>query len=150
MLVPIPTMVLDGGLAVSITLAVMVLMTVLFIKGPLEFSTFPTVLLLATALRLGLNIASTRLILQDGHTGNEAAGQIIQAFGTFIIGGNYIIGAIVFSILVIVNFVVITKGSGRIAEVAARFTLDAMPGKQMAIDSDLSSGLITEDEAKER
>ena len=150
MLVPIPTIMLDGGLAVSITLAIMVLMTVLFIKGPLEFSTFPTVLLVATALRLGLNIASTRLILQDGHSGNDAAGQIIQAFGTFIIGGNYIIGAIVFSILVIVNFVVITKGSGRIAEVAARFTLDAMPGKQMAIDSDMSSGLITEDEAKER
>ncbi len=150
MLVPIPTPMLDGGLAISITFSVMVLMTVLFIKGPLEFSTFPTVLLVATAMRLGLNIASTRLILQDGHSGRDAAGQIIEAFGTFIIGGNYIIGAIVFSILVIVNFVVITKGSGRIAEVAARFTLDAMPGKQMAIDSDLSSGLITEEEAKDR
>ena len=141
---------LDGGLAISITFSVLILMTVLFIQAPLEFSTFPTVLLVSTSLRLGLNIASTRLILEYGHTGRSAAGGIIEAFGTFIIGGNYVIGAIVFSILVIVNFVVITKGSGRIAEVAARFTLDAMPGKQMAIDSDLSSGMITEDEARER
>jgi len=150
MLVPMPPMMLDGGLAISITFSVLILMTVLFIKTPLEFSTFPTVLLVATSLRLGLNIASTRLILEDGHTGRDAAGGIIEAFGTFIIGSSYIIGAIVFSILVIVNFVVITKGSGRIAEVAARFTLDAMPGKQMAIDSDLSAGMITEDEARER
>jgi flagellar biosynthesis protein FlhA len=150
MLVPIPTMILDGGLAVSIMFSVMILMTVLFIQRPLDFSTFPTVLLVATSLRLGLNIASTRLILENGHTGHDAAGHVIEAFGTFIIKGNPVIGAIVFSILVIVNFVVITKGSGRIAEVAARFTLDAMPGKQMAIDADLSAGLITEDEAKER
>lgn len=150
MLVPMPAMMLDGGLAISITFSVLILMTVLFIKTPLEFSTFPTVLLVATSLRLGLNIASTRLILEDGHTGRDAAGGIIEAFGTFIIGSSYIIGAIVFSILVIVNFVVITKGSGRIAEVAARFTLDAMPGKQMAIDSDLSAGMITEDEARDR
>lgn len=150
MLVPMPTFMLDAGLAISVTLSVLILMTVLFIQTPLDFSTFPTVLLVSTSMRLGLNIASTRLILENGHTGKDAAGGIIEAFGTFIIGGNYVIGAIVFSILVIVNFVVITKGSGRIAEVAARFTLDAMPGKQMAIDSDLSAGMITEDEAKQR
>jgi flagellar biosynthesis protein FlhA len=150
MLVPIPTWLLDIGLSLSITFSVMILMTVLFIVKPLHFSTFPTVLLIATALRLALNVASTRLILSDGHTGNAAAGQIIQAFGSFIIQESYIVGGIVFAILVIVNFVVITKGSGRIAEVAARFTLDAMPGKQMAIDADLSAGLITEDEAKTR
>lgn len=150
MLVPIPTWLLDGGLAISITFSVLILMLVLFIVTPLEFSTFPTVLLIATALRLGLNVASTRLILSGGQDGTEAAGQIIQAFGTFIIQENYIVGGIVFAILVIVNFVVITKGSGRIAEVAARFTLDAMPGKQMAIDADMSAGLITEEEAKAR
>ncbi|PCJ97556.1 MAG: flagellar biosynthesis protein FlhA [Zetaproteobacteria bacterium] len=148
MLVPMPTFMLDGGLAVSVTFSILILMTVLFIQSPLEFSTFPTVLLITTSMRLGLNIASTRLILEHGHTGSGAAGGVIQAFGTFIIGSNYVIGAIVFAILVIVNFVVITKGSGRIAEVAARFALDAMPGKQMAIDSDLSAGMITEEEAK--
>ncbi len=150
MLVPMPTVLLDAGLAVSVTFAVLILMTVLFIRAPLEFSTFPTILLVATSMRLGLNIASTRLILEYGHTGTGAAGGVIEAFGTFIIGSNYVIGAIVFGILVIVNFVVITKGSGRIAEVAARFTLDSMPGKQMAIDSDLSAGMITEDEARAR
>lgn len=150
MLVPVPPIMLDAGLSISVTFSVLILMVVLFIQTPLEFSTFPTVLLVSTSLRLGLNIASTRLILEYGHTGTDAAGGIIGAFGTLIIGSNYVIGAIVFAILVIVNFVVITKGSGRIAEVAARFTLDAMPGKQMAIDSDLSAGMITEDEAKER
>lgn len=150
MLVPMPTWMLDGGLSVSITFAILVLMTVLFIRAPLEFSTFPTVLLITTALRLGLNIASTRLILENGHSGGDAAGLIIEAFGSFIIKDSYVIGGIVFAILVLVNFVVITKGSGRIAEVAARFTLDAMPGKQMAIDADLSSGLLDEDEAKRR
>lgn len=150
MLVPIPPGLLDAGLAISITFSVLILMLVLFIQSPLEFSTFPTVLLVATSLRLGLNVASTRLILENGHEGRAAAGGVIEAFGTFIIKDSYVIGAIVFAILVIVNFVVITKGSGRIAEVAARFALDAMPGKQMAIDSDLSSGLITEDEAKTR
>lgn len=150
MLVPIPTWMLDLGLSVSITASVMILMTTLFIVKPLHFSTFPTVLLIATALRLALNVASTRLILSAGHEGDAAAGQIIQAFGSFIIQESYVVGGIVFAILVIVNFVVITKGSGRIAEVAARFTLDAMPGKQMAIDSDLSAGLITEEEAKTR
>jgi flagellar biosynthesis protein FlhA len=150
MLVPIPTWMLDAGLSLSITFSVLVLMLVLFIQKPLEFSTFPTILLITTALRLGLNIASTRLILENGHQGGDAAGKVIEAFGNFIINQNYVIGGIVFAILVIVNFVVITKGSGRIAEVAARFTLDAMPGKQMAIDADLSAGLITEDEAKQR
>ncbi len=150
MLVPMPTVMVDAGLAISILFSVTILMMVLFIQTPLEFSTFPTVLLVATSLRLGLNVASTRLILSDGDDGTAAAGQIIEAFGTFIIQDSYVVGAIVFAILVIVNFVVITKGSGRIAEVAARFTLDAMPGKQMAIDADLSSGLITEDEAKTR
>ena len=150
MLVPMPTAMLDSGLAISVAFSVLILMTVLFIQQPLDFSTFPTVLLVATSLRLGLNVASTRLILENGHTGRDAAGHVIEAFGTFIIKDSYVIGAIVFSILVIVNFVVITKGSGRIAEVAARFALDAMPGKQMAIDSDMSAGLITEEEAKDR
>jgi flagellar biosynthesis protein FlhA len=129
---------------------VLILMTVLFIHAPLEFSAFPTVLLIATMLRLSLNLASTRLILANGHTGTSAAGHVIEAFGNFVMGGNFVIGMIVFGILVIVNFVVITKGSGRIAEVAARFTLDAMPGKQMAIDADLSAGLIDEAEARRR
>jgi flagellar biosynthesis protein FlhA len=150
MLVPIPTFLLDLGLSVSILFSIFILMLALSINRPLEFSTFPTVLLISTALRLGLNIASSRLILANGHEGTDAAGHVIEAFGSLIIQGNYVVGGIVFAILVIVNFVVITKGSGRIAEVAARFTLDAMPGKQMAIDADLSSGLITEDEAKAR
>ena len=122
----------------------LILLTALFIERPLEFSAFPTVLLIATMLRLALNLASTRLILGQGHQGPAAAGHVIEAFGRFIMQGNVVIGVIVFAILVIVNFVVITKGSGRIAEVAARFSLDAMPGKQMAIDADLSAGLIDE------
>lgn len=150
MLVPIPPWMLDIGLSVSITFSVLILMTVLFMRTSLEFSTFPIILLISTALRLGLNVASTRLILSEGHTGPDAAGQVIQAFGSFTIQDSYVVGGIVFAILIIVNFVVITKGSGRIAEVAARFALDAMPGKQMAIDADLSSGLVGEDEAKER
>ena len=150
MLIPMPTFLLDFGLSISVAFSVLILMTVLFIQRPLDFSTFPTVLLVATSLRLSLNVASTRLILENGHEGTDAAGHVIEAFGEFIVGGEYVIGSIVFAILVIVNFVVITKGSGRIAEVAARFTLDAMPGKQMAIDADLSAGLITEDEAKKR
>ncbi len=148
MLIPIPTWMLDMGLSISILFSVFIMMLVLSIQKPLEFSTFPTVLLIATSLRLGLNVASTRLILGEGHNGLDSAGHVIQAFGGLIIQDSYVVGAIVFSILVIVNFVVITKGSGRIAEVAARFTLDAMPGKQMAIDSDLSSGLLSEEEAK--
>ena len=150
LVLPLPTWLLDISLTISITFSVLILMTVLFISSPLDFSSFPTVLLLATMLRLSLNLASTRLILAQGHTGTDAAGQVIQAFGGFVMGGNIIIGLIVFGILVIVNFVVITKGAGRIAEVAARFSLDAMPGKQMAIDADLSAGLIDENSARER
>ena len=150
LILPMPSWLLDMSLAISFTISVLVLMTCLFITKPIEFSAFPTVLLIATLLRLALNLASTRLILSDGHEGPHAAGQVIQAFGNFVMGGNFVIGIIVFAILIIVNFVVITKGSGRIAEVAARFTLDAMPGKQMAIDADLSSGLIDENEARTR
>ncbi|NLH79890.1 MAG: flagellar biosynthesis protein FlhA [Phyllobacteriaceae bacterium] len=150
LIVPLPSFALDVFLAVSITLSVLILMTSLFIQAPLEFSSFPTLLLIATMLRLSLNLASTRLILGHGHEGTSAAGHVIEAFGNFVMGGNFVIGIIVFAILLIVNFIVITKGSGRIAEVAARFTLDAMPGKQMAIDADLSAGLIDEKEAKKR
>jgi flagellar biosynthesis protein FlhA len=150
LILPMPAMMLDFFLAVSITFSVLILMTALFIHTPLEFSVFPTILLIATMIRLALNMASTRLILTQGHEGTDAAGRVIEAFGNFVMQGNFVIGIIVFGILVIVNFVVITKGSGRIAEVAARFTLDAMPGKQMAIDADLSAGLINEDEARSR
>ena len=150
LILPLPPMLLDFALAISITFSVLILMTALFIQTPLEFSAFPTVLLIATMLRLALNLASTRLILAHGHEGTAAAGHVIQAFGNFVMGGNFVIGIIVFTILVIVNFVVITKGSGRIAEVAARFHLDAMPGKQMAIDADLNAGLIDEKEARRR
>jgi len=150
LILPMPSWLLDFSLALSITFSVLVMMTALFIHRPLEFSAFPTVLLIATMLRLSLNLASTRLILAHGHEGPSAAGHVIEAFGGFVMSGNFVIGLIVFGILVIVNFVVITKGSGRIAEVAARFNLDAMPGKQMAIDADLSSGLIDEDEARAR
>jgi flagellar biosynthesis protein FlhA len=150
LILPLPAPLLDLALATSIILSVLILMTALFIQAPLEFSAFPTVLLIATMLRLALNLASTRLILARGHEGTDAAGHVIQAFGNFVMGGNFVIGIIVFTILVIVNFVVITKGSGRIAEVAARFHLDAMPGKQMAIDADLSAGLVDEAEARRR
>ncbi len=150
LILPLPSIILDLFLAVSITLSILILMTSLFIHAPLEFSSFPTVLLISTMLRLSLNLASTRLILAHGHEGTAAAGHVIEAFGNFVMAGNFVIGIIVFAILVIVNFVVITKGSGRIAEVAARFHLDAMPGKQMAIDADLSAGLIDEKVAKER
>ncbi|MFQ5619341.1 MAG: flagellar biosynthesis protein FlhA [Rhodospirillales bacterium] len=150
LILPLPTWLLDLGLAISITFSVLVLMTALFIDTPLDFNTFPTVLLLATMVRLALNVASTRLILANGHQGTDAAGRVIEAFGGFVMSGNFVIGIIVFGILVIINFIVITKGSGRIAEVSARFTLDAMPGKQMAIDADLSTGLIDEDEARTR
>jgi flagellar biosynthesis protein FlhA len=150
LILPLPATLLDVALAVSIILSVLILMTSLFIQAPLEFSAFPAVLLIATMLRLSLNVASTKLILARGHEGTAAAGHVIEAFGNFVMGGNFVIGIIVFTILVIVNFVVITKGSGRIAEVAARFHLDAMPGKQMAIDADLSAGLIDEAEARRR
>ena len=150
LILPLPPILLDLALAISIIISVLILMTALFIHTPLEFSSFPTVLLIATMLRLALNLASTRLILAHGHEGTDAAGHVIEAFGNFVMSGNFVIGIIVFTILVIVNFVVITKGSGRIAEVAARFHLDAMPGKQMAIDADLSAGLIDEKKARER
>jgi flagellar biosynthesis protein FlhA len=150
LIMPLPPWLLDIMLATSITFSVLILMTGLFIERPLQFSSFPTILLIATMLRLSLNVASTRLILSEGHTGPEAAGRVIQAFGDFLMGGNVVIGLIVFIILIIVNFVVITKGSGRIAEVAARFSLDAMPGKQMAIDADLSSGLLSENQARKK
>ena len=150
LILPLPKWLLDISLAFSLTLSVLILMIALFIDRPLDFSAFPTVLLIATLIRLALNLASTRLILAEGHTGTAAAGHVIEAFSGFIMAGNLVIGLIVFAILTIVNFVVITKGSSRIAEVAARFTLDALPGKQMAIDADLSSGLINEDEARRR
>ncbi len=150
LILPLPPLLLDCALAISITFSVLILMTALFIHTPLEFSAFPTVLLISTMLRLSLNLASTRLILAHGHEGTGAAGHVIQAFGNFVMSGNFVIGIIVFTILVIVNFVVITKGSGRIAEVAARFHLDAMPGKQMAINSELSTGSIDDKEARRR
>ena len=150
LILPMPKWGMDVSLAFSITFSVLILMVALFVERPLEFNAFPTILLLATMVRLALNLASTRLILTHGHEGTNAAGQVIQAFGGFVMGNNFVIGIIVFGILVIVNFIVITKGSGRIAEVSARFTLDAMPGKQMAIDADLSTGLIDEDEARTR
>ena len=150
LILPIPPFLLDVLLTVSIGSSILILMTALLIKKPLEFTAFPTVLLVTTLFRLGLNLASTRLILSHGHEGAHGAGDVIKAFGDLMMGGSFIIGLIVFAILVLVNFVVVTKGSGRIAEVAARFSLDAMPGKQMAIDSDLSSGLIDQEQAKLR
>ncbi|MGF1454602.1 MAG: flagellar biosynthesis protein FlhA [Alphaproteobacteria bacterium] len=150
LLLPMGPLFLDLFLGVSLMFSVLILMVSLFIQRPLEFSAFPTVLLIATMMRLSLNLASTRLILANGHEGTDAAGDVIQAFGNFIMQGNVVIGVIIFAILVLVNFMVITKGSGRIAEVAARFTLDSMPGKQMAIDADLSAGLIDEETAKKK
>ncbi len=150
LILPMPAWLLDFGLAISITLSVMILMTSLFIEKPLQLSAFPTILLIATMLRLGLNLASTRLILGHGHEGPQAAGGVIGAFGQFLIGGETVIGLTIFIILVVINFVVITKGAGRIAEVAARFSLDAMPGKQMAIDADLGAGMISEEQARAR
>ncbi len=150
LLLPLPPWLLDIALAFSLSFSIVILMTAVFIKKPLEFSSFPAILLVTTMMRLSLNLASTRLILSHGNEGTAASGYVIQAFGKLVMQGNFVIGLIVFAILVIVNFVVITKGSGRIAEVAARFTLDAMPGKQMAIDADLSSGLIDEKEARAR
>lgn len=148
--VPLPPILLDFGLAISLCLAVLILMVALWIPTPLDFNSFPTLLLVVTMLRLALNVSSTRLILSQGHTGTDAAGQVIEGFSRFIVGGDFIIGIVIFSILVIINFIVITKGSTRIAEVAARFSLDAMPGKQMAIDADLGAGMIDENEARER
>ena len=150
LILPIPAFLMDMLLAISLISSVLILMTALMMKKPLDFAIFPTVLLVSTLFRLGLNLASTRLVLTSGHEGGDAAGHVIEAFGALMMGGSCIIGIIVFAIILVVNFVVITKGSTRIAEVSARFTLDSMPGKQMAIDADLSSGLITEDQAKIR
>ncbi len=150
MMVPLPSFILDILLSISITFALIILLVSVYVPRPLDFSVFPSVLLIATLLRLSLNVASTRIILLHGGEGPGAAGQVIQAFGSFVVGGNYVVGFIVFMVLVLINFVVITKGATRIAEVAARFTLDAMPGKQMSIDADLNAGLITDTEARRR
>lgn len=150
MIIPLPPLFMDLALTVSIGLSLLVLLVSIYTDKSLDFSVFPSLLLLATLYRLALNVASTRLILTNGHTGSSAVGEVIEAFGHFVIGDNYVIGFVVFVILVVINFIVITKGSGRVAEVAARFTLDAMPGKQMSIDADLNAGLITEQEARKR
>jgi flagellar biosynthesis protein FlhA len=147
MVLPLPAFLLDIFFTFNISLSIMILLAVIYVRRALEFATFPTVLLGATLLRLGLNVASTRIVLINGHTGSHAAGHVIAAFGEFVVGGNYAVGMVVFTVLVIINFVVITKGAGRISEVSARFTLDAMPGRQMAIDADLNAGIITQAEA---
>jgi flagellar biosynthesis protein FlhA len=147
MVLPLPAFLLDIFFTFNISLSLMILLAVIYVRRALEFATFPTVLLGATLLRLGLNVASTRIVLINGHTGSHAAGHVIAAFGQFVVGGNYAVGMVVFTVLVIINFVVITKGAGRISEVSARFTLDAMPGRQMAIDADLNAGIITQAEA---
>jgi flagellar biosynthesis protein FlhA len=150
MVLPLPAFALDVLLTFNIAISIMVLLVAMYTRKPLDFAVFPTVLLVTTLLRLSLNVASTRVVLLQGHTGPDAAGKVIEAFGHFLVGGNYAVGIIVFIILTLINFIVITKGAGRIAEVSARFTLDAMPGKQMAIDADLNAGLIGEDEARKR
>jgi len=150
MIIPMPPLLLDLFLALNITIALMIMIITLYVQKSLEFSIFPTVLLITTLFRLSLNVASTRLILLNGDTGEFAAGKVIQSFGQFVVGGNYVVGIVVFLILVVINFIVITKGAGRVAEVSARFTLDAMPGKQMAIDADLNAGLINEEQARKR
>src|SRR5579862_912605 len=147
---PLPPMILDVLFTFNIALSLVIVMAVFYVSRPVEFGVFPTILLLATLLRLALNVASTRVVLLNGHSGPQAAGHVIQSFGEFVIGGNFAVGVVVFIILTIINFVVVTKGAGRISEVSARFTLDAMPGKQMAIDADLNAGLITQDDARQR
>ena len=143
MVMPLPTILLDLLLSFSITFSLIILLASMYVQRPLELSAFPSILLLGTLFRLSLNVASTRIILLHGNEGTSAAGKVIMAFGGFVVGGNYLVGIIVFLILVVINFMVITKGAGRIAEVAARFTLDAMPGKQMSIDADLNAGMIS-------
>jgi len=147
---PMPTILLDMLFTFNIALALIVLLVSIYTKKPLDFAAFPTVLLIATLMRLALNVASTRIVLLEGHQGGAAAGNVIEAFGSVVIGGNLAVGLIVFLILMIINFVVVTKGAGRISEVSARFTLDAMPGKQMAIDADLNAGLINQEQARVR
>lgn len=150
LILPLPTLLLDVLFTINIIVGIMIVMITLNTRHPLEFSSFPSVLLIATLLRLGLNVASTRIVLVNGHNGTDAAGHVIEAFGEFVISGNYVVGFIIFMILMIINFIVVTKGAGRVSEVIARFTLDAMPGKQMAIDADLNAGLIEQDDAKRR
>lgn len=150
MMLPMPPFLLDVFFTFNIALSIVVLLVCVYALRPLDFSVFPTILLVATLLRLALNVASTRVVMLHGQDGHAAAGKVIQAFGEVVIGGNYVVGIVVFAILMIINFVVITKGAGRISEVSARFTLDAMPGKQMAIDADLNAGLIDQPEAKRR
>ena len=150
MVLPLPVFLLDVFFTFNIAVSVMVMLVAMYSKKPLDFSVFPTELFKTTLLRLSLNVASTRIVLLEGHNGPEAAGKVIEAFGNFLVGGNTAVGIVVFIILTLINFVVITKGAERIAEVSARFTLDAMPGKQMAIDADLNAGLIDEDGAKKR
>ena len=150
MVIPLPAFLLDVFFTSNILISLIVLMVALQTFKPLDFSSFPTVLLFATVLRLGLNVASTRIVLSQGHTGTDSAGKVIEAFGNFVIGNDYVVGIFVFAILIIINLVVITKGAGRVSEVSARFTLDAMPGKQMAIDADLGAGILTNEEAKEK
>src|SRR4029079_1141652 len=148
--VPLPPILLDAFFTFNITLSLIIMLAVIYVQRPLDFAVFPTVLLGVTLLRLALNVASTRVVLLHGHTGPGAAGRVIEAFGNFVVGGNYAVGIVVFVILVVINFVVVTKGAGRVSEVSARFTLDAMPGKQMGIDADLNAGLITQQQAIER
>ena len=148
LILPIPTMMLDAFFVLNIALSVAILMVAMNANKPLDFSSFPSVLLFATLLRLALNVASTRIVLVNGHEGEGAAGKVIESFGRFLVEGNFIVGLFVFVILLIINMVVITKGAGRVSEVSARFTLDALPGKQMAIDSDIAAGLMTAEEAK--
>ncbi|MCX7863950.1 MAG: FHIPEP family type III secretion protein, partial [Novosphingobium sp.] len=150
MIVPVPAMLLDVCFVVNIALSVAILMAAMNAARPLDFSSFPSVLLFATLLRLALNVASTRVVLVHGHEGEAAAGKVIEAFGAFLVGGNFAVGLFVFLILIIINLVVVTKGAGRVSEVSARFTLDALPGKQMAIDADLAAGILTADEARAR
>ncbi|HEY1535716.1 MAG TPA: FHIPEP family type III secretion protein, partial [Polyangiaceae bacterium] len=150
MVLPLPGFLIDVLLAISLAVSIGVFLIGLFMESPLQFSAFPAVILVATLLRLSLNVATTRLILLKGAEGQGAAGRVVETFGKFVVGGNVVVGLVVFLILVVINFVVITKGAGRVAEVAARFTLDAMPGKQLAVDADLNAGLITEAEARQR
>nr|WP_241480407.1 FHIPEP family type III secretion protein [Legionella norrlandica] len=149
-IIPLPPFILDLLFTFNISISLVILMACLYVARPLEFNVFPTILLITTLLRLTLNIASTRIVLLHGHEGTGAAGRVIQAFGEVVIGGNFIVGLIIFVILMIINFVVVTKGAGRVSEVSARFTLDAMPGKQMAVDADLNAGVISQEEAKKR
>ena len=146
--VPLPPLALDVLFSFNIAISLVILLAVLYVQRPLEFSIFPSILLLVTLLRLALNVASTRVVLLHGHEGPDAAGKVIESFAAFVIGGNYAVGFVVFAILTIINFVVVTKGAGRVSEVSARFILDSLPGKQMAIDADLNAGILTREEAK--